>query len=409
MRNVLFVDDEPRILSGLKRMLRGQRNEWNMVFAEGGAAALEEMARSPFDIIVSDMKMPQMDGATLLEEVQKRHPATVRIVLSGHTDLAMAMRTVHVAHQFLSKPCESDTIREVVTRALNLTDLLSSPELVEKVGQIDSLPPIPRVYNKLCAALVDPDVTIEALASIVEQDGAISAKILQLVNSSFLSLARRVSTTNQAISYLGISMLKNLVLGVEVFRQFEGSRLPDWYHIDSEQEHAVLTAHLAGKLMPDRKAAENAYTAAMLHDMGRLVFAVKMPELYASVVAVDSRTDRPRCDVERETIGVSHADVGAYLLGIWGLPYPMVEAVAFHDRPSRVGQYEFDLLGAVHVADALAREAVTGAGSPSLDEEYVASANIAGRLPEWRQVALELAKEIGIDRAAPQVSGVGQE
>lgn len=204
-------------------------------------------------------------------------------------------------------------------------------------------------------------------------------------------------------------MLKNLVLGVEVFRQFEGSRLPAWYNMDNEQEHAVLTAHLAGKFMPDKKAAENAYTAAMLHDMGRLVFAVKMPELYASVIAVDSRDGRPKCDVEKETIGVSHADVGAYLLGIWGLPYPIVEAVAFHDRPSRAGLYEFDMLGAVHVADALAREAVAGEGSSSLDEEYVASANIAGRLPEWRRIARELAEEMGIRQAAPQVTGADQE
>ncbi|MBI4881558.1 MAG: HDOD domain-containing protein [Planctomycetes bacterium] len=401
MKNILFVDDEPRILSGLKRMLHAQRGEWNMTFVEGGAAALEELAKAPCDVVISDMRMPGMDGAALLAEVRRRHPSAVRIVLSGYTDLATAMRTVHVAHQFLTKPCESETLREVVTRACNLRDLLAAPGLAALVGQIDSLPPAPRVYHELTTALLDPDVPIERIATVVEQDYAICAKILQVVNSSFFALPRSVSSIRQAISYLGVSMLKSLVLTVEVFRQFEGSSMPSWFSFEEEIEHATLTAALARRLLPGKEAAENAHTAAMLHDTGRLIFAVKAPDAYRAVVEAAGERDRPHCAAERTALGASHAEVGAYLLGIWGIPYPIIEAVAFHEEPARTGSRAFDVVGAVHVADALAREVAHGTRAPPPDAAYLGSVGRGEEsLAEWRALARRLAAELGVQESS---------
>ncbi len=405
MKNILFVDDEPRILSALKRMLHAQRGEWNMTFVEGGAAALEELEKARFDVVISDMRMPGMDGAALLMEVRRRHPSAVRIVLSGYTDLATAMRSVQVAHQFLTKPCESDALRDVVTRACNLRDLLAAPALTALVGQIDALPPAPRVYSELTSALLDPDVPIERIATVVEQDYAICAKILQVVNSSFFALPRVVSSIRQAISYLGVSMLKNLVLTAEVFRQFEGKRMPSWFSFEEEIEHASLTALVAGKLLPDKKAAENAHTAAMLHDTGRLIFAVKLPDAYRAVVEAAGGADRPLCAAERAALGASHAEVGAYLLGIWGIPYPIIEAVAFHEEPLRTSSRTFDVVGAVHVADALAREAVFGTRAPPPDAVYLEAVGRGASLPEWRALAQRLAGELGV--AEPSCANPG--
>src|ERR1017187_6368046 len=114
MKNLLFVDDEVRVLQGLQRQLYGMRNEWNMNFKEGGAKALDFMASAPVDVIVTDMMMPGMDGAQLLTEVMKRHPDTIRIVLSGHADREAILRLVGPAHQYLSKPCDAEELRNAI-------------------------------------------------------------------------------------------------------------------------------------------------------------------------------------------------------------------------------------------------------------------------------------------------------
>ena len=102
---VIFIDDEPNILSGLKRILRPLRNEWQMEFKDGGQAALESLAETPCDVVVSDMKMPGMDGAQLLSAVKDQYPNSIRIALSGETDSHMIYRCVQHAHQYLAKPC----------------------------------------------------------------------------------------------------------------------------------------------------------------------------------------------------------------------------------------------------------------------------------------------------------------
>ncbi len=145
MKNLLFVDDEPRVLQGLQRQLHGMRHEWDMHFVENGAAALEYMAREPVEVIVSDMLMPGMDGAQLLGEVLLRHPHTVRLVLSGHADREAVLRLIGPAHQYLSKPCNAEELRAAIARALALRDLLANDQLKQLASKVKSLLSTPTV------------------------------------------------------------------------------------------------------------------------------------------------------------------------------------------------------------------------------------------------------------------------
>jgi len=387
MRRILFVDDEQNILDGIRRMLRGERHEWEMAFADCAAKALELMASTPFDVVVSDMRMPGMDGAALLERVQQDLPSAVRIVLSGHAELASILRIVPVAHQFLSKPCEADTIRNVITRACNLKELIEDRRLQEMVGTVDTLPVLPRVYHQLESAMTDPDVSLDEVAEIVEQDVGITAKILQLVNSSFFGVPRKIERLRQATSFLGMSMLKNLTLSMEVFRAFESGRLPASFSLEDEQAHATLVARVARHLLPDKPSSEQAFMAGMLHDVGKLVLATRVPQEFEDAVA--RGWDAPVRSVGQEpSPPVTHGEVGAYLLGLWGMPYPIVEAVANHHSPAHVPAVSFDVLGAVHVANGLAR----GAADPEaearlLDLEYLEATGVIDQLPGWRELA----------------------
>jgi CheY-like chemotaxis protein len=203
MKRIIFVDDEVRILEGLQRMLRPQRHIWEMAFAPSGQSALQMMEAAPFDVIVSDMRMPGMDGATLLRAVREKYPSVLRIILSGYTELEAALNAVPVAHQFLVKPCDQDTLQTAIERATSLNSILNNKRLESIVGSMQQLPSLPKSCIEMREVLADPDSSSHSIALLVERDPAMSAKVLQLVNSAFFGVARNISDINTAITYLG--------------------------------------------------------------------------------------------------------------------------------------------------------------------------------------------------------------
>jgi HD-like signal output (HDOD) protein/ActR/RegA family two-component response regulator len=395
MRRVLFVDDEGRILEELRRMLRPQRHEWEMAFARSGHAALALMEASPFDVIVSDMRMPGMDGAALLAHVREAYPQVVRIILSDHTELSTALRVVPVAHQFLAKPCDAETLRVAIERACHLKALLHDEPIRRTVGALCELPSLPRTYHALTLALADPNTSTQKIARIVEFDVGISTKILQLVNSAFFGIARSITNVENAVNYLGISTLKSLVLSVEVFRVFAPKRPLAGFSLEDLQRHARLTAYIAARLPVPKHLADIAMVAGMLHDVGKLIMAWKLPERFRKLLAEVQEEQCPLYKVEEREYGFSHAEIGAYLLGLWGLPYAVVEAVALHHAPNRVPHQNFDAASAVYIANLLTRE--LDSSPPSLGEsglqnkeEYLVSLGVQKHLPHWRAMAAEV-------------------
>lgn len=394
MRRILFVDDEPQILQGLRDLLRPQRREWKMSFAESGEAALAILAAEPHDVVVTDMRMPRMDGAALLRHVQERYPRVVRIVLSGHTELESALRTMPMAHQFLGKPCEADRLRSVIQRACDLQALLDHEPLRRRMGQISALPSAPRIYVALTRALVDPEVSVRDVAALIERDMAMSAKVLQIVNSAFFGVPRRLTSTLEAVSYLGMGLIKNLVLSVEAFRELRGGEAARGFDVDCVQRQCLVTGRIAQRLLPDRREAQDAFVAGTLHEIGALILATREPVAYAEVIAEADARGVSRQVIERERDGVSHAEVGAYLIGLWGLPYGIVEAVAHYHDPLRLSGGldggRFGVVEAVHVASALATEEMKlpGVHEPP-DPHLLERLGLTGSLPEWRIVARE--------------------
>jgi HD-like signal output (HDOD) protein/CheY-like chemotaxis protein len=400
MKRILFVDDEQRILDALQNLLRRHRKVWEMVFACGGEAALKVLAERPFDVIVSDMRMPGVDGATLLRRVQQDFPHIVRIVLSGQTEHDVSRRMVHIAHQFLAKPCDAAKLQEVIDRACNLQALLGDEKLRDLVGQIGQLPVKPRIYSRLVSVLEDPKASLNDAAAILERDIATSAKILQVVNSAFFGLPQRLGNVNTAVCYLGSEMVKTLVLSIEINDGLGKIAPCPGFDFDRMQQQSLLSARISRQMLPDKMSAEDAFTASMLQDVGRLVLSTRTPQIFAELVASALGDSRPLVDIERERLGVTHAEIGAYLLGIWGLPYPIVEAVANHHTPARVAATGFDVSGAVYVAHSLASELLgsidLAPGASAIEASYLESVGVSGRLSEWRALAAREATSLGI-------------
>ena len=393
MKRILFVDDEPKVLDGIRSLLRKQRKEWHMTFKTSGEDALAELLVSPYDVIVSDMRMPQMDGAMLLRRVQQDYPHIVRIVLSGQTEQEVSRRMVHVAHQFMSKPCEGRELQQSIERTCDLQALLEQPALRRAVGQIGQLPIKPSLYGKLVQILEEPNSSIDDAAALVEKDIGTSSKILQVVNSAFFGLPQRLGDIRAAVNYLGLEMVKVLAISVEM-RQAHASVKPvPGFSLDAMQEHGLLSARIAKRLLGDRVRAQDAFSAAMLADAGVLVLMTRLPGVFQGIVASAIASKRPFWQCELETLGVTHAEIGAYLLGIWGLPYTIVEAVAHHHAPARAGSIAMDTVTAVHVAAALADELLPpnqnrhiGPGL-TLDLEHISKLGLADQLPAWREIA----------------------
>jgi HD-like signal output (HDOD) protein len=387
MKRILFVDDEPHILDGLRNLLRKQAKQWEMVFAQGGAAALEEFKKEPFDVVVSDMRMPGIDGAALLAKVKELYPASARIILSGHAERESVVRALPVAHQFLSKPCDATLLREVIDRACQLQKLLHNASIRSVVGSLEKLPSTPQVYWQLTDAASRPEATLDDFSEIVEQDPAMTAKVLQLVNSSYFGLPQKLASVRQAVGYLGINLLRSLALSAHAFGEM-GENSSHLISLEKLQRHALQTARLAKRMVRDPHQAGEAFTAALVHDVGRIVLAMGVPDIIEETLRRSVAENRRIADIERELLGVCHAEVGAYLLGVWGLPLTIVEAVAYHHEPSQAAAGASLSLAAVHVADALLGDesgARKDGDSPlALDMEFFERSPFARRLDEFR-------------------------
>lgn len=387
---VMFVDDEPLVLQGLQRMLRPEREHWDMRFARSAAEALGLLEREPFDAVVSDLRMPEMDGAALLAAVMDRYPHMTRIVLSGEMDRDLTFRTVHCAHQFLSKPCDADTLKLTLARASSLRKLLNDRRLKSLLPRLESLPSLPALYTEILAEIQAPNSSFRKVGDLVARDLGMTAKILQLVNSAFFGLAHRIGDAQEAVALLGTDTIKALVLGAQVFSQFDSKRIKA-LGLDTLWHHCLAASRCARTIsavekLPRPLQAE-AFTAGILHDVGKLVLAQNFPEAYAEVLQRAHMQDRTVPDLETERFGASHAELGAYLMGLWGLDEAIIDSIAGHHGLS-LTIAAGPVTAVVYAANAM--EHLLSTGSPeactrSVDPAVLARLNIADRFAQWEQ------------------------
>jgi putative nucleotidyltransferase with HDIG domain len=385
MTRILFVDDEQHVLHGLRRMLYSMRDEWEVGFAGGGEEALQMLAEAPYDVIVSDMRMPGIDGPKLLNEVRQRYPQMMRMILSGQAKHENILPSVGLAHQYMSKPCSADQLKSTIARACALRSLLSDPALQGLTAHIGSLPSLPSLHAEVLAELQSETCSTQRIGEIVSKDVSMTAKLLQLVNSSFFGLTQRVSNAGDAVRFLGVETVRSLVMSLHCFDTY-ARRVPQGFSMRDMWKHSVNTGFHARRVArtegSDERVMNDACTAGLLHDVGKMVLAAGLPKKYQAATALAAAEGLPLWEAERRVFGASHAEVGAFLLGLWGLPDTIVEAVAFHHRPMACLSTEFCALTAVHIANAL--EHSREADPAALDAEYLRRLGIDGRIDTWR-------------------------
>lgn len=384
-KSVLFVDDEPNVLQGLKRILRNMRGEWEMFFVESGKEALGFLSDNNVDIIITDIRMPVMDGAELLGEVMNRYPHIVRIILSGHSDKDMILRSAKSAHQFLAKPCDAETLKQTIERAYISRKFLKNESLLKLITGIKRVPSSPAIYNRIIMEIQSPRASLKSVGDIIAKDVAMTARVLQLVNSAFFSLPQKVVSPQHAVAMLGFDIIKAIVLYVELFSAFgtaNNTLLRDLW------KHSIMVGDLSKEIaqseLSNRVVSDDAFIAGILHDIGKLLL-MEIPGCFSRIRAAMNNNECNFLEAEYQLLGTSHAEVGAYLLGIWGLPEPIIEAVAFHHRPDMLKESKFSCISAVYIANALIKKNNTSGKNDHIDTGYLEALKLTEKLDRWVQ------------------------
>lgn len=376
MQVIAFVDDEKDILDGLRRMLRNHRKEWDMHFYASPQDLLQALPEKKFDIIISDMRMPKMTGCELLQKVRKLSPGTLRIVLSGYAHDEMILESVHATHQFISKPAASDKITNAIESCIHLQQSLSDEAIKSLLGSIESLPSLPQIYDELMQEIASDDASIEKIGKIISQDLGLSSVLLKMVNSAFFGLANHIESPIQAVSILGMEAVKNLALSSSVFSSFpaQGKALEEMHQLNQfSQKLGMLAEKIASRSGLPARAKDHAQIAGMMSNLGELVAITYQQEI--------------------EKSGQSELDlalIGSYLLGIWAMPFPVVEAVRCHRNPALSKLDQLTPLTVVHAAWAMltdyAQNNQVTLESEMLDTDYLVKIIGNDVLNEWKNI-----------------------
>jgi HD-like signal output (HDOD) protein/CheY-like chemotaxis protein len=390
-KRILFVDDESQVRDAVQRSLRPYAQQWEQVFVPGARQALDYLSECAVDVLVTDMTMPEMSGAELLSAVAEQHPDIVRIVLAPPADQPLVMGCATLTHQYLTRPCEGDVLRDAIERALDLDQSVRRERIARLVARMDSMPSLPDLYLQLVEKVQDPECSIDDVGELIARDISMTARILKLVNSAYFGLRRRVSSAQEAVNYAGIDTVKALVLSISAFAQFERRELGG-VTLESLWNHSLLTAGCAKIVARSEGASargvDDAFVAGMLHDVGKLALGANFGAIYAEVVARAAEMPDGLLGAEAAEFGADHAEIGGHLLALWGLPATVVDAVAWHHDPAGCPEKEFGPLACVHAANVWAHEG-HATHWLRLAEDYYASLSLAHRVPVWRQACLD--------------------
>lgn len=353
-KTILLVDADEKI-----------RKSLSAIFTEAGYIALtspsaddawEKLGEQPIDLVICDIHLPNLGGHRFLKQVRERFPFVIRIIMSGFAegrDVVESMRDGS-ARMYVVKPWDAQKLLLEVGKLVQLSEMFKRRQLLDVFNTMKELPALPETYSKIFG-LMEEEAGVEAIAKVVEHDQTIAAKLLQVANSVYYSM--NTGSVRQAIIFMGLTNLKTIVLGLSVLKQLEGlqggffSKEVLWDHADRVNRitHQIFNRCL-GRPLRDSEA-----TAGLLHDIGRVLLLKDYSRPYAGVTkSVFGAKDTTLLEKEKSLLGISHDEVGGFLLNWWSLPQPIVEAAMFHHDPANPAIIHREVVAAVHIADYIA-------------------------------------------------------
>lgn len=371
--SILFVDDEIQILNSLKRVFSG--SGFITYTAKSGDEALSILAKETIDLVITDVRMPGMNGYELLKEVKAKYPSTIRMVLSGYTDenLVVQIQRYSLAKRYLLKPWKNQELIQTVEQVFSVEKVLKNRNLLELVNKIEFLPSLGNTYLRF-SSLVEQNADMSEIAKTIECDQSLAAKILQVANSAIYGL--RTGSVRQAITYLGLNNVKNILLGTNTFENNKGAnstRLKK--DIDILWKHAVTTNQMLTYLynrMLGHPIPEICSMAGLLHDIGKVVMINNYTDRYLkAAAAIKNKKDLFYYYEQMEFIDVTHQEIGAYLLNWWELPQLMVESALYHHDPLDENVTDKKLVSLLNIAEVYSWNNICGGEYWTVDPEVL--------------------------------------
>ena len=351
---ILFVDDEPNVLTSLRRMLRSKADTWDMHFVESGQAALDLLGTKEMDVIVSDVRMPGMGGSELFNRVKKLYPETIRLALSGQVDLTDVISSAQAVHQYISKPCSAEMLVRKIENALYSQSFLTDPKLVKLISEVESLPVVPKVLQDIQAELAKKEPSIQTVAEAISHDVGMAAKILNLINSPYFGLPAKVDTLTKAITLLGLDTIRTLVLFSHLFEIYDTKKVPG-FSLNLLWDHCFRVSNIARLIAECEKMSSQVVSdcrmAGLLHDVGKLILATYFPKKYSEIIAAVKEQGGTINQIEERVLGASHAKIGAYLMGLWGVKDEIIHGIGFHHEHDELDMSVTMFLSVANVID----------------------------------------------------------
>jgi len=381
---VLLVDDEPVLLRSMQRLFRATRPEWSLRTAASAADAVLLLEEEATDVLVTDLDLGETDGTDLLGFVMDRWPGTIRIAFTGHASGPQVIRAASVIHQVVHKAGDPETLLDAIERALTSRASIVDETMRGWISGGHELPAAPSLWPRLEEALRRPKTTSEELAALIEQDPAVTARVLQLASSAYFGASSPPRSVAQAANWIGVANLRGLVLSVELARLFRN--VPPALNVDQIAFDGYRTGRLAMAILRGHPDAARALLGGILHDLGILVRGMRGLEALLADFRTADAMGLSLHTVERKTRGFTHAEVGAALLGVWGIEEALVDIVRDHHVLPPIGGQPLDGATAVYLANLLVAEADEGLENPRIDVD-ASWLGVTAELPAWRELA----------------------
>ncbi|MDH5718117.1 MAG: response regulator [Spirochaetia bacterium] len=388
-KSILFVDDEQAVIDGLKRSLRSMRPTWNMYFTIKPKEAIDLIAKNHIDVIVTDIRMPEMDGAELLVKIKTISPETIRIVLSGQMAKESGLKISKIANLCLWKPCDPEDLKIAIMNSYSIRERLRDKYLQKLVSSLISLPSLPVLYDELVKEFNSKEASLKKAGEIISKDISMTSKILQLVNSAFFGISRTITDPKEAVILLGEEIIMNLVLSIGIFSSYQNKIIPG-FSINNLWEHSFNTAIFAKEIAKvenqKKEIIEDCFLAGLLHDIGKLILAINFPEKYSLSIQSAYKNNISNHKMESKMFSASHAEVGAVLSGMWSFQDPIVEAITYHHNPSLFSGKTFRPLTAVHAGnyfDHIFKE--NKFDIVELDNNYLTKCGLLEKVNLWQE------------------------
>ena len=325
--------------------------DYELFTAQSGKEALEILATEKIDMVITDMRMPEMDGFQLLQKVKELYPTSLRIILSGFAEKNTILEALqkNIAKLYILKPWENTKLILMIDQLFETESILRDSNLLGLINSVDELPTLKSSYGQIMD-LIDNDADLVKIANAIEKDQSVSTKILHIINSAFYEV--KTGSVKQAIAYLGLSTIRNILLTTSIVDSFNMSGIYG-ARLEMLWNHAFICSKIVNLIyekLLHKKLSENEVSAGLLHNIGIVLLLKLYPEKYIEIFQKVEKGKQGLLHIELESLHVTHQQTGGYLLRWWELPYPIVEAALYHHTPFATGIINQELVFAVHIA-----------------------------------------------------------